>query len=125
MFSPELAEKPYLVVYNKMDLPETSEKWPSFREALRARGFEPFCMSAVTRNGTQEVKNAAYELVRKNAANKDASSKPLLHYLYCLFYLILCLFPLHAMKERKRLISLNFSFNYRFGGESPRFELRG
>ncbi|XP_057771995.1 GTP-binding protein OBGC, chloroplastic [Salvia miltiorrhiza] len=71
MFSPELAEKPYLVVYNKMDLPETSEKWPSFREALRSRGFEPFCMSAVTRNGTQEVTNAAYELVQKNAADKD------------------------------------------------------
>lgn len=71
MFSPELAEKPYLVVYNKMDLPETSKNWPSFREALRERGFEPFCMSAVTRNGTQEVTNAAYELVQKNAANKD------------------------------------------------------
>ncbi|KAH6756201.1 GTP1/OBG family protein [Perilla frutescens var. hirtella] len=71
MFNPELAEKPYLVAYNKMDLPEVSEKWPSFREALQARGIEPFCMSAVTRNGTQEVTNAAYELVQKNPANRD------------------------------------------------------
>lgn len=71
MFSPELAEKPYIVAYNKMDLPEASEKWPSFREALQARGFEPFCMSAVTRNGTQEVTNAAYALVQKHAANTE------------------------------------------------------
>ncbi|KAK4405596.1 GTP-binding protein OBGC, chloroplastic [Sesamum angolense] len=40
-------------------------------EALQARGIEPFCMSAVTRNGTQEVTNSAYELVCKNAANKE------------------------------------------------------
>ncbi|XP_042056950.1 GTP-binding protein OBGC, chloroplastic-like isoform X1 [Salvia splendens] len=77
MFSPELAEKPYLVVYNKMDLPETSENWPSFRDALRARGFDPFCMSAVTRNGTKEVTNAAYELVQKNAADADGYEGPI------------------------------------------------
>lgn len=71
MFSPELAEKPFLVAYNKMDLPEASEKWPSFKEALQARGIEPFCMSAATRNGTQEVVNYAYQLVQKNAADKD------------------------------------------------------
>ncbi|KAL8515591.1 hypothetical protein ACS0TY_014329 [Phlomoides rotata] len=71
MFSPDLAEKPFLVAYNKMDLPEASEKWPSFKEALQARGIEPFCMSAVTRNGTQEVVNSAYQLVQKNAADKD------------------------------------------------------
>lgn len=99
MFSPELAEKPYLVVYNKMDLPETSGKWPSFREALRARGFEPFCMSAVTRNGTQEVTNAAYELVRKNAANKDSLSKPLLVYVYWCGDSTSVYLPLHVMTE--------------------------
>ncbi|GFP81932.1 GTP-binding protein obgc chloroplastic [Phtheirospermum japonicum] len=71
MFSPELAEKPYIVAFNKMDLPEASDNWPSFKEALQARGIKPFCMSAITRNGTQEVINLAYELVQKNAANKD------------------------------------------------------
>lgn len=65
MFSPELAEKPYLVAYNKMDLPEAYENWISFKEKLRTRGIEPFCMSAVSREGTQEVIYAAYELVQK------------------------------------------------------------
>ncbi|KAK2992014.1 hypothetical protein RJ640_014875 [Escallonia rubra] len=64
MFSPELAEKPYVVAYNKMDLPEAYENWKSFKERLSSRGVELFCMSAVKREGTQEVISAAYELVR-------------------------------------------------------------
>lgn len=65
MFNPEIAEKPFLVAFNKMDLPEASENWASFRENLRVNGVEPFCMSAATREGTHEVISAAYELLRK------------------------------------------------------------
>ncbi|XP_031274384.1 GTP-binding protein OBGC, chloroplastic [Pistacia vera] len=72
LFSPEIAGKPYVVAYNKMDLPEAYEKWSSFRERLQARGIEPFCMSAVKREGTHEVICAAYELLRKSKqANKE------------------------------------------------------
>ncbi|XP_071724938.1 LOW QUALITY PROTEIN: GTP-binding protein OBGC, chloroplastic-like [Rutidosis leptorrhynchoides] len=66
LFNPEIAEKPYIVAFNKMDLPEANEKWPSFKESLQARGIEPFCMSAVTQEGTREVIYAAYELLKKN-----------------------------------------------------------
>ncbi|KAI8004652.1 Mannosyl-oligosaccharide glucosidase GCS1 [Camellia lanceoleosa] len=55
LFNPELAEKPYLVAYNKMDLLEASERWVSFKENLQACGIEPFCMSAVMREATHEV----------------------------------------------------------------------
>lgn len=72
MFSPELAEKPYVVAYNKMDIPEAYEKWSLFKERLHARGIEPFCMSAVKREGTHEVICAAYELLRNSKqTNKD------------------------------------------------------
>ncbi|KAG5628191.1 hypothetical protein H5410_013409 [Solanum commersonii] len=71
MFSPELAEKPYLVVYNKMDLPDAYENWKTFRDSLRSRGIEPFCMSAVKREGTHDVICAAYELVRRRKASKE------------------------------------------------------
>ncbi|XP_031098913.1 GTP-binding protein OBGC, chloroplastic [Ipomoea triloba] len=83
MFSPELAEKPCLVVYNKMDLPEASESWLSFRDSLQSRGFEPFCMSAVKKEGTHEVICAAYELVRKRrtaAEEEDAVGPENLNY---------------------------------------------
>lgn len=65
MFSPELSEKPFIVAFNKMDLPEAFEKWESFQENLRSRGIEPFCISAINREGTRELINAAYELVRQ------------------------------------------------------------
>lgn len=76
MFSPELAEKPFIVAFNKVDLPEASGKWPSFKDALLSRGIEPFCMSAITRNGTQKVINSANELVQKTAADKNEGQKP-------------------------------------------------
>lgn len=65
MFSPELAEKPFVVAFNKMDLPEACENWISFRENLRSRGVEPFCMSAVKSEGTHEVIRAAHRLVQE------------------------------------------------------------
>lgn len=81
MFSPELAEKPYLVVYNKMDLPDAYENWKTFRDSLRSRGIEPFCMSAVKREGTHDVICAAYELVRRREASKEEGKQFL-----CLYY---------------------------------------
>ncbi|XP_027164234.1 GTP-binding protein OBGC, chloroplastic [Coffea eugenioides] len=65
MFSPELAEKPYVVAFNKMDLPEACENWISFREKLRSCEIEPFCMSAVKSEGTQEVICAAHRLAKE------------------------------------------------------------
>ncbi|MED6175420.1 hypothetical protein PIB30_078175 [Stylosanthes scabra] len=66
LFSPELAEKPFLVAYNKMDLPEAYKNWGSFKEKLQSRGITPFCMSTVKREGTHEVICAANELLRKS-----------------------------------------------------------
>lgn len=66
MFNPELAEKPYIVAYNKMDLPEAYDNWTSFKDKLLlTHGIEPFCMSAVKREGTHEVICAAHRLAQK------------------------------------------------------------
>lgn len=76
LFSPKLAEKPYLVAYNKMDLPEAYENWPAFKEKLQARGIEPFCISAVKREGTHEVISAAYQLLRESKEpNKESQGR--------------------------------------------------
>ncbi|XP_020221706.1 GTP-binding protein OBGC, chloroplastic isoform X2 [Cajanus cajan] len=71
LFNPELAEKPYVVAFNKMDLPEAYENWESFKEKLQSRGITPYCMSAVTREGTHEVICAAYELLRRSKEDKE------------------------------------------------------
>lgn len=79
LFSPHISKKPFIVCFNKMDLPEASEKWTSFKEYLQARGIEPFCMSAVNRQGTHEVVCAAYELLRKKSeAEKESRGQTFL-----------------------------------------------
>lgn len=92
MFSPELAEKPYIVAYNKMDLPEAYEKWESFQENLRSRGIEPFCISAINREGTRELISAAYELVRERIEDTKEESK--LFVLAKIYGHVYLLFPL-------------------------------
>ncbi|XP_047067112.1 probable GTP-binding protein OBGC1, chloroplastic [Lolium rigidum] len=65
LFSPTLVDKPYIVVYNKMDLPEASERWNTFQEKLQAQGTEPYCISAINRQGTQDVVYAVYKVLQK------------------------------------------------------------
>ncbi|TQD80044.1 hypothetical protein C1H46_034417 [Malus baccata] len=76
LFSPEIAEKPYVVAFNKMDLPDAYENWSSFKENLESRGIRVFCMSAVKREGTHEVSCAAYELLRENKVAEEEFPDP-------------------------------------------------
>ncbi|GAB2261685.1 hypothetical protein Droror1_Dr00002682 [Drosera rotundifolia] len=76
LFNPELAEKPYLVAYNKMDLPDAIQRWDLFRKSLQERGIEPFCMSAIKQEGTHELVCAAYELVKEMKGSNMNSAGP-------------------------------------------------
>ncbi|GKB64437.1 GTP-binding protein OBGC, chloroplastic, partial [Tanacetum coccineum] len=81
MFSPEIAEKPFIVGYNKMDLPDAYETWESFRDNLRSRGIEPFCISAINRDGIRELITAAYEFVLQGIKDrKDESWRDLVQF---------------------------------------------
>lgn len=86
LFNPELAEKPFIVAYNKMDLPEAYENWESFKEKLQSEGITPFCMSAVKREGTHEVICAAYELWRKNKEDREEYEGYKLFYAYSIYH---------------------------------------
>ncbi|MCL4831519.1 MAG: GTPase ObgE [Caldilineaceae bacterium] len=48
LFNPRLADKPQLVVLNKMDLPDAQALWPHIEETLTAKGQSALCISAVT-----------------------------------------------------------------------------
>jgi GTP-binding protein len=54
-FSGELAEKPVVVAANKMDLPDSRELFPDFKEALEARGIKVFAVSGATREGVDDL----------------------------------------------------------------------
>ncbi|KAK4759152.1 hypothetical protein SAY87_022283 [Trapa incisa] len=75
MFSPEIAEKPFIVAYNKMDLPEAYERWPMFKQGLEARGIQTFCMSALKREGTHQVISTAYEILQKSKEEWDSKGQ--------------------------------------------------
>ena len=54
-YSPELAERPQLVVANKIDLLEDGSRLDDFRAHVEAAGYEFFAMSAATHQGTREL----------------------------------------------------------------------
>ncbi len=56
-FNPELAERPQIVVANKIDLAEP-EQLQRFREYIEGKGYEYFEMCAPISEGTKEVINA-------------------------------------------------------------------
>ncbi len=64
LFNPALAYKPFVVAYNKMDIPEAAEQWLTFKETLKSQGVDAFSMSAATKEGTMDVIVAAYQLLQ-------------------------------------------------------------
>jgi GTP-binding protein len=63
LFDPSLGEKPQLVVFNKMDLPEVEERWPEVKAALEERGYDPLAISAVAGRGVRTVLYRAAQLL--------------------------------------------------------------
>ena len=51
LFNPALADKPQVVVLNKMDLTEVRELWPLAKQALQQQNVEPMAISAVSGEG--------------------------------------------------------------------------
>lgn len=55
LFNPDLAERPQLVVLNKMDLPNAREQWPAFEAAIRSQGRPVLAISAATGENVQQL----------------------------------------------------------------------
>jgi len=65
-YSPELAERPQIVVANKCDLlPEGSELLRDFRDYVTELGCEYYEISAATHSGTHELMKAAAEKLKE------------------------------------------------------------
>lgn len=58
LFSPQLASKPQVVAYNKMDVPDSSDYWDEIRQGLLDRGVDSediFSISAVAQVGVNKI----------------------------------------------------------------------
>jgi GTPase len=54
-YDEHLATRPQIIVMNKMDLPETQERWPALKAKAEAAGYPVFAISAVAHQGTDEL----------------------------------------------------------------------
>ena len=55
LFNPALAERPQIVVLNKMDLPDARSRWPQVEAAMRARKRPAYAISAATGEGIRQL----------------------------------------------------------------------
>jgi GTPase len=62
LYDENLGEKPQIVVYNKIDLPEAQERWPEVEAALKKRGVHPMAISAATQQHVRELVGKVFEL---------------------------------------------------------------
>ena len=55
LFNPTLAERPQLIVLNKLDLPQAQEIWPRLQESLAETGSPILAISAVTGENLRQL----------------------------------------------------------------------
>jgi GTP-binding protein len=75
LFNPELADKPQVVVLNKLDLPDVRAAWPELARRLKAAGAtEPLAISAATGEGVQSVLRRAADLLAELPAPEASAA---------------------------------------------------
>jgi GTP-binding protein len=61
LFNPELAKRPYLIVANKMDIPEAAERFKALKEI---HGDKVWAISAASGQGVRELMEKTYALLQ-------------------------------------------------------------
>lgn len=62
LYDDNLRERPQIVVYNKMDIPDVAERWPEVEAAFKARGVDVMPISAATQNNIRELLGRVFKL---------------------------------------------------------------
>lgn len=73
LFNPQLADKPQIVAFNKMDVEAARQRWPQAREEFAARGVKAFPVSAATGEGLADVLGEAAEVLRRVGRGVEAA----------------------------------------------------
>jgi len=72
LFDPNLAKKPQVVVFNKMDLPDVAARWPEVKRILEEKGYEPMAISAVAHTHVKELLWKTFELLKATPVPVEA-----------------------------------------------------
>jgi len=62
LYDEKLAERPQIVVFNKMDMPEAEAQWEQVQASLKKNGVEVMAISALTQQNTQKLVQKVFEL---------------------------------------------------------------
>lgn len=79
LYNPQLAERPQIVAFNKMDLPAAQANWPAVQRAAHAIGLTAFAISAVTGENVRPLMQHVGQRLRSLppvAAHPDAAAVP-------------------------------------------------
>lgn len=63
LYSERLAQKPQIVVLNKIDLPQAQAHWPAVQAHANALGVPAFQISAITQEGVRQLVGKLFELL--------------------------------------------------------------
>jgi GTP-binding protein len=77
LYSPQLSEKPQLVVFNKIDLPDAQALWPLVREELTAQGVPVMAISAITHANVPELLQRIAARLRELPADHEPPTEEL------------------------------------------------
>lgn len=73
--SPDLAQRPQIIVMTKMDLQEARDRWPALRDRAEAAGYATAAISSVTREGVRELMNLTVTRLRE-MREEEATKAP-------------------------------------------------
>ncbi len=76
LFDPALGQKPQIVVVNKVDLPEVQARWNDLEKSLKKLGYEPYAISALTRQNLQPILWKAHEVLQTTPIPSAAPALP-------------------------------------------------
>ncbi len=77
LFNLALIDKPQLIVFNKMDLPDAQESWPAFAQAIGDRNYPVMSISAVAHQNLQELLYAVQGMLDALPVEEVVAEEPL------------------------------------------------
>jgi GTP-binding protein len=80
LFDPQLKDKPQIVAFNKMDMPEAQERWPKIEKQLLKQGaggkIKPIPISALARTNVKELLYKAAQILAETPAQEAELELP-------------------------------------------------
>ncbi|MBN1318787.1 MAG: GTPase ObgE [Anaerolineales bacterium] len=81
LYNPQLAQRPQIVVLNKMDLEEASILWwPEIKKIAKQRNLEAMAISAVTGQGVRALLNRVWRILEELPDATEVSEEPIIRF---------------------------------------------